>query len=87
MTATGRSIVHSIERFGVISSRPLESRETVARSRPFTPSTIMNVGSIAKPITGVAMMRAIQEGKLSLDADINWQNTCGREVDYSGLKI
>ena len=47
----------------------------------------MNVGSIAKPITGVAMMRAIQEGKLSLDADINWQNTCGREVDYSGLKI
>jgi CubicO group peptidase (beta-lactamase class C family) len=31
----------------------------------------MNVGSIAKPFTGVAMMRAVQEGKLSLDEDIN----------------
>jgi CubicO group peptidase (beta-lactamase class C family) len=42
-----------------------------ARTRPFTPNTIMNVGSIAKTFTGVAMMRAVQEGKLSLDADIN----------------
>jgi CubicO group peptidase (beta-lactamase class C family) len=42
-----------------------------ARARPFTPSTIMNVGSIAKPFTGVAMMRAVQEGKLSLDEDVN----------------
>jgi CubicO group peptidase (beta-lactamase class C family) len=41
------------------------------RDRPFTPSTVMNVGSIAKPFTGVAMMRAVQEGKLSLDEDIN----------------
>ncbi len=41
------------------------------RTRPFTPHTIMNVGSIAKTVTGVAMMRAVQEGKLSLDADIN----------------
>src|ERR1700741_3067539 len=37
------------------------------RSRPFTPHTIMNVGSIAKPFVGVAMMRAVQEGKVSLD--------------------
>lgn len=42
-----------------------------ARTRPFTPNTIMNVGSIAKPVTGVAMMRAVQEGKLSLDEDVN----------------
>jgi CubicO group peptidase (beta-lactamase class C family) len=41
------------------------------RSKPFKVSTIMNVGSIAKPFTGVAMMRAVQEGKLSLDEDIN----------------
>ena len=41
------------------------------RTRPFTPNTIMNIGSIAKPFTGVAMMRAVQEGKLSLDEDIN----------------
>jgi CubicO group peptidase (beta-lactamase class C family) len=42
-----------------------------ARTRPFTPNTIMNVGSIAKPFVGVARMRAVQEGKLALDEDIN----------------
>ena len=41
------------------------------RTRPFTPNTIMNVGSIAKPFVGVAMMRAVHEGKLALDEDIN----------------
>ena len=41
------------------------------RAVPFTPDTIMNIGSISKTFTGVAMMRAIQEGKLSLDVDIN----------------
>jgi CubicO group peptidase (beta-lactamase class C family) len=41
------------------------------RAQPFTPDTIMNVGSIAKPFLGVALMRAVHEGKLSLDADIN----------------
>lgn len=41
------------------------------RAAPFTPDTIMNVGSIAKPFVGVAMMRAVQEGKLALDQDIN----------------
>ncbi len=42
-----------------------------ARTRPFTPQTVMNIASITKPFTGVAMMRAVQEGRLSLDADIN----------------
>lgn len=41
------------------------------RTRPFTTNTIMNIGSIAKPFMGVAMMRAVSEGKLSLDEDIN----------------
>jgi CubicO group peptidase (beta-lactamase class C family) len=41
------------------------------RTVPFTPNTLMNVGSVAKPFTGVAMMRAVNEGKLSLDQDIN----------------
>lgn len=41
------------------------------RALPFTPDTIMNVGSITKPFLGVALMRAVHEGKLSLDADIN----------------
>lgn len=42
-----------------------------ARQRPFTPDTVMNIGSISKTVTGMAMMRAVQDGKLSLDADIN----------------
>ena len=42
-----------------------------ARTRPFTPNTVMNIGSITKPFTGVAMMRAVQDGRLSLDEDIN----------------
>lgn len=37
----------------------------------FTPDTVMNIGSISKTVTGVAMMRAVQEKKLSLDGDIN----------------
>jgi len=41
------------------------------RAMPFTPDTIMNAGSIAKPFIGVAMMQAVHEGKLSLDEDIN----------------
>jgi CubicO group peptidase (beta-lactamase class C family) len=41
------------------------------RTRPFTPDTVMYIASITKPFTGAAMMRAVQEGKLSLDADIN----------------
>lgn len=41
------------------------------RALPFRPSTIMNIGSISKTITGAALMRAVQDGKLSLDDDIN----------------
>lgn len=37
----------------------------------FTPDTIMNIGSISKTFTGVALMRAVQEGKVSLDENIN----------------
>lgn len=43
----------------------------VARATPFTPDTVMNIGSISKTFTGAAMMRAVEEGKLSLDEDIN----------------
>lgn len=41
------------------------------RARPFRPNTIMNIGSISKTITGAALMRAVQDGKLSLDDNIN----------------
>ncbi|MBE9463841.1 serine hydrolase domain-containing protein [Dyadobacter subterraneus] len=39
--------------------------------KPFTPSTIMNIGSIGKTFTGVCMMKALEDKKLSLDQDIN----------------
>ena len=38
---------------------------------PFTPQTVMNIASISKTFTGVAILQAVQEGKLSLDQDIN----------------
>ncbi|MCG2618179.1 beta-lactamase family protein [Terrimonas sp. NA20] len=38
---------------------------------PFTPKTIMYVASISKTFTGVCVMKAVEEGLLSLDADIN----------------
>jgi CubicO group peptidase (beta-lactamase class C family) len=41
------------------------------RGIPFTPDTVMNIGSIAKTFVGAALMHAVQDGKLSLDEDIN----------------
>jgi CubicO group peptidase (beta-lactamase class C family) len=41
------------------------------RAVPFSSDTVMNIGSISKTFTGVALMRAVQDGKLSLDEDIN----------------
>ena len=38
---------------------------------PFTPSTIMNIASISKTFTGVCIMKAVEEGLVSLDEDIN----------------
>jgi CubicO group peptidase (beta-lactamase class C family) len=37
----------------------------------FTPATIMNTASISKTFTGVCIMKAVEEGKVSLDEDIN----------------
>lgn len=41
------------------------------RAIAFTPDTVMNIGSISKTFTGAALMRAVQDGMLSLDEDIN----------------
>lgn len=41
------------------------------RAIAFTPDTVMNIASISKTFTGAALMRAVQEGKVSLDEDIN----------------
>lgn len=38
---------------------------------PFTPSTIMNIASISKTFTGFCLMKAVEEGRVSLDENIN----------------
>lgn len=37
----------------------------------FFPNTVMNIGSISKTVTGVALMKAVEDKVLSLDDDIN----------------
>jgi len=40
-------------------------------TRPITTSTIFQAGSISKPVFALAILRLVQEGRLSLDEDIN----------------
>lgn len=41
------------------------------RGTPFTTATVMNVASISKTVVGAAIMRAAEQGRVSVDADIN----------------
>jgi CubicO group peptidase (beta-lactamase class C family) len=38
---------------------------------PFGSSTVMNIASVSKTFTGVCIMKAVEEGLVSLDVDIN----------------
>lgn len=38
---------------------------------PFTPNTLMNLGSVSKTVVGVALVKVIEDGKLSMDTPIN----------------
>lgn len=38
---------------------------------PFTTATVMNIASVTKTMTGACIMKAVEQGKLSLDEDIN----------------
>lgn len=38
---------------------------------PFSPATVMNIASISKTFTGVCIMKAVEDGIVSLDEDIN----------------
>lgn len=39
--------------------------------KPFTTSTVMNIASVSKTITGACLMKAVEQEKLTLDEDIN----------------
>ena len=43
----------------------------VESKAPVDERTMFQAASISKPVTAMAVMRAVQDGKLSLDADIN----------------
>ncbi|HYL63392.1 MAG TPA: serine hydrolase [Candidatus Methylomirabilis sp.] len=43
----------------------------IATKRPVTPDTIFQAASISKPVTALAALRLVQEGKLNLDEDVN----------------
>src|SRR5437868_3860885 len=43
----------------------------VAAKAPVTPETLFQAASISKPVSALAMLRLVQEGKLNLDEDVN----------------
>lgn len=43
----------------------------IARHRPMTADTPINLASISKPVMGMALMRLREEGRLDIDADVN----------------
>jgi CubicO group peptidase (beta-lactamase class C family) len=45
--------------------------QEAGRSRPIATRTLFQAGSISKPVAASAVLRLVQEGKLSLDADVN----------------
>ena len=56
----------------------------VAARRPVTPETLFQAASISKPVTAMAALRLVQDGRLDLDADINSRLTEWR-VPASGF--
>lgn len=55
---------------GVLYSKGFGSSD-VASGKKYTAKTIQNIGSVSKTVVGIAIMKAVDLGKLKLDDDIN----------------
>ncbi|MEP7109252.1 MAG: serine hydrolase domain-containing protein [Ferruginibacter sp.] len=57
--------------------------EKLDAGKPFTPATVIAVGSLTKSFTALAIMKLVEKGKLSLDAPVinylPWFHTANRE--------
>ncbi|MFJ8190141.1 amino acid adenylation domain-containing protein [Streptomyces sp. NPDC096094] len=57
-------------------------------TRPVTPTTLFQAGSISKHITALAVLRLVDEGTLDLDTDVNARLTGGwRITDPAGTPV
>ncbi|MFE0805770.1 serine hydrolase, partial [Streptomyces sp. NPDC058812] len=57
-------------------------------TRPVTPTTLFQAGSISKHITALAVLRLVDEGTLDLDTDVNPRLTGGwRITDPAGTPV
>lgn len=54
----------------VVWARGYGVRDNIEKS-PVTPETLFQAGSISKPVAALGALRLVQEGKLSLDEDVN----------------
>jgi len=43
----------------------------IPQQKPYTLETIQNIGSVSKTLIGISLMKAVEDGKLSLDDPIN----------------
>lgn len=43
----------------------------IKNKKPYTKNTIQNIGSVSKTFIGIALMKAVEQGKLNLDDKIN----------------
>ncbi|MFF7279700.1 non-ribosomal peptide synthase/polyketide synthase [Streptomyces griseorubiginosus] len=57
-------------------------------TRPVTPTTLFQAGSISKHITALAVLRLVDEGTLDLDTDVNPRLTGGWQItDTAGTPV
>jgi CubicO group peptidase (beta-lactamase class C family) len=60
----------------------------LARQRPMSIDTVMNIASISKTVVGASLMMLVEQGKLDLDRDVNDYLPFGvTHPDYPGLPI